>query len=261
MTSGLRSVTDLAPISLEEVNAVAELQTRTDRKYIITEAQTEQMVAEFSDAVQVLEIEGRRRFSYESMYFDTEDFALYLDTARRRRQRYKVRSRTYVDSGLTKLEVKTKGPRGATVKTFIDYDPADANRLTEAARAFVVDVVGRSDAADGLVPTLATRYERSTFVDPVAGARMTCDFGLTCMASNGATVSLGEVVCETKSDTTPSSFDRWLWSNGVRPLRLSKFCTGLAALHPEIPANKWHRTLQTYFNRSDSPEPGELTSR
>lgn len=252
MSSGPSTIAELDPISLAQINEVAELQTRIDRKYVITEPQTEAMVAEMPGDVQILEIDGLRCFGYQSVYFDTPDFNLYLDTAQRRRLRYKVRSRVYLDSGLTMLEVKTKGPRGATVKTRLDYDLADAGRLTDEARAFVIEAVGRNDAADELIPTLTTRYERCTFVHAGSGARMTCDFGLTCTDPDGREVSLGEVVCETKSANTPSPFDHWLWGAGIRPLRLSKFCTGLAALHPEIPANKWHRTLQTYFNRPGS---------
>lgn len=236
-------------ISLEEINAIAELQVRVDRKYIVSPAQADELIAELPPEIRILEIDERREFSYESVYFDTEDFALYLDTARRRRQRYKVRSRVYVDSGIAMLEVKTKGGRGTTVKQRIDYDLADADRLTPEAVAFVEQAVGRTDAADGLRPTLTTRYVRSTFVDPHSGARLTVDRNLTCTDWRGESVGLDHVVLESKSPGVASTFDRWLWSNGIRPLRLSKFCTGLAALHPDLPANKWHRTLRTYFDR------------
>jgi hypothetical protein len=42
--------------------------------------------------------------------------------------------------------------------------------------------------------------------------------------------------------------DRWLWQSGVRPVRISKYCTALAAMRPELPANKWHRTLARHFH-------------
>lgn len=241
---------DIAGISLEEINEIAELQVRVDRKYIVTAEQAALLIAELPPEVCMLEIDGVRQFGYESVYFDTEDFALYLDTAHRRRQRYKVRSRVYVDSGAAMLEVKTKGGRGTTVKHRLRYDLADAGRLTPAACAFVDESVGRDGAADGLRPTLTTRYRRSTFVDVHSGARLTYDTGLSCTDWQGKSVELDQIVLESKSPGAASIFDRWLWSAGVRPLRLSKFCTGLAALHPELPANKWHRTLNTYFDRS-----------
>lgn len=239
-----------APISLEEINAIAELAVRVDRKYIVTPEQVAALVADAPRDVRMLEIDGRRAFDYESVYFDTVDFSLYLDTARRRRQRYKVRSRVYVNSGVAMLEVKTKGGRGTTIKQRIEYDIDDAGRLTDEAKDFVVAAVGREGAADHLRPTLTTRYQRSTYVDPESGARLTSDAGLSCTDWRGEAVVLDQVVLETKSPGRPSWFDRWLWADGVRPLKLSKFCTGLAALHPELPANKWHRTLQQHFDRS-----------
>ena len=54
----------------------------------------------------------------------------------------------------------------------------------------------------------------------------------------------GLAVVETKAGATPSAVDRLLWAAGHRPVRLSKFATGLALLHPDLPANRWHRTLR-----------------
>ena len=34
---------------------------------------------------------------------------------------------------------------------------------------------------------------------------------------------------------------------GVRPASVSKYCVGVAALHPELPSNPWHQTLRRYF--------------
>ena len=38
-----------------------------------------------------------------------------------------------------------------------------------------------------------------------------------------------------------------LWAAGNRPVTISKFGVGMAALHPQLPANKWNRTLRRYF--------------
>ena len=241
------AVERLDSISLEGINAIAELQTRVDRKYIVTPAVAAAFFDELPSQVQVLEIDGLREFGYESIYFDTEGFDLYLATAQRRRLRYKVRSRVYTDSGMTVLEVKTKGPRKATVKQRCDYSLADVARLTDEARLFVDASVGRDGASEGLRPTLTTRYRRTTLVDPESGSRLTFDRGLSCTDWLGVSVALEPMVIESKSAGGASLFDKWLWRHGVRPTRISKFGTGLAALHPELPSNKWHRTLETWF--------------
>ena len=42
--------------------------------------------------------------------------------------------------------------------------------------------------------------------------------------------------------------DRLLWANGHRPASISKFGTGLAALRPGLPRNKWSRVLRRHFD-------------
>ena len=51
------------------------------------------------------------------------------------------------------------------------------------------------------------------------------------------------VILETKSGSTAGPLDRHLWAAGIRPSRISKFATGMAALRPDLPANRWNRTL------------------
>ena len=52
------------------------------------------------------------------------------------------------------------------------------------------------------------------------------------------------VVLETKAGTRPGAADRLLWARGHRPVRLSKYATGLALIDPDLPDNRWHRTLR-----------------
>lgn len=48
--------------------------------------------------------------------------------------------------------------------------------------------------------------------------------------------------------------DRVLWSRGHRPVSISKDATGLAALRPDLPANRWQRTLRSHFVGAAAPE-------
>ena len=202
-------------------------------------------------------------------------------TARKRRRRFKVRTRTYLDSGLCFLEVKTRGARGTTVKRRMGYHPDDASRLTGSGRAFVAACLASTgvtgpaaarDVAAVLRPVLATTYERTTLHLPRAEARATIDTSLTwrrltpaarertavvagtpqalrpthltAAIDDGEPVAVtGLAVVETKNPATPSPADRALWDAGHRPARISKYATGMALLHPELPANRWYRTL------------------
>ncbi|HWS57738.1 MAG TPA: VTC domain-containing protein, partial [Actinotalea sp.] len=90
---------------------------------------------------------------------------------------------------------------------------------------------------------LTTRYRRTTVVDRTVPMRMTVDAKLVCESSAGVVGLDGLVVLETKSAGRPTPADRWLWAAGHRPVSISKYCVGLAALDPGLPANRWTRTL------------------
>ena len=243
------AVASLPPISLDAVIETAGLQTRVDRKYILPAELLAELELGANSAV--LEIDGRRRFRYETVYFDTPDRRLHRDTAHRRPRRFKVRVRTYVDSSTSLLEVKRKDGRGKTEKDRLDLDPGCDRRYLDSAMRDFVDAMVAGDASvssDQLAETLTTRFDRTTIVDLDHRARYTVDHGLTATGPDGRTVRLEDaVVVECKSAGRATPLDRTLWSLGVRPAPMSKYCTTLALLEPSLPENHWHRTLRRHF--------------
>jgi hypothetical protein len=238
----------LPPVGLEELNSAAALQTRVDRKYLVPALQARQVLASFDSGVRVLEMDGLRSFDYDSVYFDTPELDSYLLAARGRRRRFKIRTRTYVDSSLSFLEVKTEGGREATVKERIPYGVADRSRITAAGLDYIDETLSAAIGnipAGPLEPVLETRYRRTTLFLPESGSRATLDEGVTWQRPNGKAWLLDRaVVLETKSGSAAGPLDRHLWASGIRPSRISKFATGLAALCPQLPANRWHSTLR-----------------
>jgi hypothetical protein len=250
----------LEPMALIELEAEAALLTRTDRKYVVPPATAIALVRALRGSAAVLEIGARRRFHYRSLYFDTDDRASYRGAAMGRRRRFKVRTRVYDDQSTCVLEVKTRGTRGETVKERLAYDHADRSRLTPEGRSFVDLATGRRGLGASLGPVMATSYVRSTVVDRRDGTRITLDRRLRCENLQGDARSLDDfVIVETKSRGAATQADRWLWQHGLRPVRLSKFCVGMALLDPRLPANRWHRVLQRYFAWSPGP-PGRACS-
>ena len=264
-------VDDLQPVTLDEVLTVAGLQARRDRKYLLPAGQVADVLLDAAaevDRLRALDIDGRRQFRYESLYFDTDDHISYLGAAHRRPQRFKVRTRTYLDTSTSMLEVKVRSPRGATVKHRHPYQMADRDRLTADGRAFVASIEPVGEVVDGLRPALRTTYRRATVLCGDGAARATIDSALEWRSPAGAGTTLpGLALIETKTSGAPCALDRVLWRHGVRPTTISKYCTGLAALHPELPANKWHRVLWRHLERRGAPQPvddqevGQLVER
>ncbi|MFI2431436.1 VTC domain-containing protein [Streptomyces sp. NPDC018693] len=247
----MNAVTALRPIGLDELVARAELLTRIDRKYLLPSADLPFLLGGLDEDVRVLEIDGRRAFGYRSQYFDTPDLTGYLGAARSRRRRFKLRVRTYLDTGARYFEVKTRGPRGATVKQRVPYE-GDEHRLSHGAREFADETLaGAGIDARGLrfVPALTTTYRRTTLLLPHDSSRLTIDTGLTWELPGGAgTIRTPErVIVETKSGRAGSGADRLLWSLKHRPCAVSKYGTGLAALRPELPAHRWLPVLRRHF--------------
>lgn len=252
------ALSDLPTVTLDELLVRAELQTRIDRKYVLDASLLAPVLAKVDD-LRVLDIDQRRTFGYLSVYFDTPQLEAFYGGGQGRRRRFKVRTRVYLESDDAMLEVKTRGPRGTTVKTRLPYDLADADRLTPAGRTFVAATLRAHQVTDvrvgELTPSLQTTYRRSTlllgsFGTHGSASRATIDTDLAWRRPGpaGARVHGGPmVIVETKGGATPSALDRALWRHGIRPSTISKYGTGLAALDDALPDLKWHRTLTRHF--------------
>jgi hypothetical protein len=246
---------ELETIGLEELVERAALQTRVDRKYVLSRPDAAEVLSTLDPSTRILEIDGARTSAYESVYFDTPDLLSYRMAAHARRRRFKLRTRSYVDSAETWLEVKTRGARSTTVKERLAYDIGDRGILTADGREYAdaaLDGLGLRGEELDLRPTIVTRYHRATLYLPVSGSRATVDTRLSWEGDDGHVLSTPDLaIIETKSGARTSEVDRLLWSRGHRPATISKFGTGLAALRSDLPSNKWARVLRRHF-RSDA---------
>ncbi|MFN8031016.1 MAG: polyphosphate polymerase domain-containing protein [Dermatophilaceae bacterium] len=259
------SLTDLAPISLADLSAQAELLTRVDRKYVVPTSVLPLWLERVAAGTRILEIDGRRNFAYRSCYWDTDQLDSFLTSGQGRRRRFKVRSRTYLDTGSTFLEVKTRGPRGTTVKERVLHPDVTGRRLDTVASTYVAHrlraaAIDRVAPAD-LRPALVTTYRRATLVTPggEVPVRATIDADLSWRLPEPAgaeTANLaGMAVVETKGASTPSPFDRVLWRLGHRPVRISKYGTGLALLRDDVPDLKWHNVIYRHLTIERGERP------
>lgn len=249
----------LPSISLAELQDEAAFLTRRDRKYLVPVAAAPALLTDLDPAMRVLTIDGRRDFAYLTDYFDDEAHTAYLRAARRRPDRFKVRTRLYLDSSVCHLEVKLRDGRGRSVKHRLAHDPAHLAYLMVTERAWLADFPQVEPIVDRLRHCLTTRYRRTTLVLPDLAGRVTIDRDLVVALPSGASCALTDhLVIETKSPGKPSEIDRRLWRHGFRPLSISKFGLGLSLLRPDLPANRWHR-LQTRLATPSSPCGREST--
>jgi hypothetical protein len=225
----------MAPISLEDLDARAALRRRVDTKYVVSRDALIDVLARAADDYQVLEIDRRRAFTYESVYFDTPDLRSFAEHVHDVRPRFKSRSRLYTETGDCFFEVKVKDETDTTRKRQCPYDRADHGRVTGEAWRFL-DAALRELAQRGaprdLAPTLATRYRRVTLAAREGGERVTIDLDVAMETMSDREVVLREDIglIETKTGGDRGVVDELLSSMGCEPTSISKYRLGIGLL-------------------------------
>ena len=238
-------VSDRAGVGLDEVVQEAANLTRVDRKYLVDRRLAESFLTLLPASFRVLTIDGRRTTSYSSVYFDTPRLDACRDHVQRRRRRWKVRSRMYVEDRLCRFEVKTRDGRGVTQKNVAVSHPDQHGLLGSDESAFVTDAL-RGHGVDvdvtSLAPSMRVDYERLTLADTAASLRVTIDWGVECSLDGGRVwVDDDWVLVETKGGLRPSPADALLGSLGARPRSFSKYVSAASLLREDIPDNDVRR--------------------
>lgn len=253
ITNGI--IQAFAPITLAEMSGVA-LMERRDTKYLFHRDGLPALLAMLLPQYRLLEVDGVRGTAYRSLYMDTADLRLYRDHHNGRSFRKKVRYREYGGSGVCFLEVKSKTGRGDTRKERVKVEAIPVAMTVEQLR-----FVGHRIAdASGLDPVLWNTYERLTFVANGRPERLTIDtalrFAATTIEARLDHVCIAELKQERGDRGSP--FAQLMHRMHIRPGGLSKYCTGMALLHPTLKHNAFNpalRSLQRIGATTWTPSP------
>lgn len=230
------------PISLAEMESVALL-NRNDTKYLCGIDKLRQILPSLAHDYRVLEIDQERIHPYQTLYFDSPDFALYLMHHAGRSNKYKVRSRRYISSNLSFLEVKHKTSDDRTNKQrlrtehFISEISPEAGRFIETYAPFSSDI---------LEAKLWNSFSRVTLVGRKHPERVTIDLDLSYSFEDRSLGLSKIVVVEVKQDGIQrrSPFIQQMRSALSRPMGFSKYCIGVALMYPDIKHNNFKPKLQ-----------------
>lgn len=235
---------DFKAVSLPELERVALLD-RMDTKYVFTREQLPGFLAMLKDRYLILDINDKRMFRYESLYFDTDDFVLYNHHYCGRLNRYKVRFRKYVESDLSYFEIKFKNNKGRTIKSRILHQPDDA------IQGKALDLLQEKTPLEstGLKAKLWVNYTRITLVSNDFKERLTIDLDLDFRSGNEIKSVNDLVIAEVKqSKTGQSVFSTIMKTHHIRKGSISKYCFGVASLFNNIRVNNFKSQL-LYLNR------------
>ncbi len=239
---GFRALGQIGPITLGEMDCV-KLMNRVDTKYLTSVGVLERVLEEaLRQGYRALVVEGSKISPYNSLYYDTPSLGMFLDHHNRRSLRQKVRTRVYLASGATFLEIKRKNNKGRTKKKRMQIPPDEFwdFRCDSAAALFLAEK-SRYTSQD-IAPRLETIFRRITLVNRSMTERLTIDFDLRFVNHDtGMEASLGPaVIIELKQDgRVPSEMKGILLDLRVKPVRISKYCIGTTLTNPFVKSNRF----------------------
>lgn len=234
------------PITLDRMTD-SKLMDRVDTKYVTTTVVLQELLARAAPFYYVLVTGNKELALYRTLYFDTDDRAMYIMHQNGHLNRVKVRTRTYGNTGESYLEIKRKNNHRRTKKKrmLIPGDTFTAPFGADGAGDFLLEKSGYSAAL--LTPALSTDFTRITLVSKSGGERITIDFDLHFTNwRNGVEQGLGPAaILELKrSGSVNSKMAGILQDLHVHPFRVSKYCIGTALTDPSAKQNRFKTKIR-----------------
>jgi len=219
------------------------LQRRFDRKFLVDISRVGDLAPVFEKGYSIVTVDSKTAGTYNTVYFDTDDYALYHAHHRGRANRLKFRTREYTADGKFFSEIKFKNNKGMTDKirferktSCFEFDPLfqqfsrDSNRLPPG----------------DLKAQLRISFTRMTLIHASGHQRITIDTDLAYTGDSGALSFPHAAIIEIKSPHAGGGdpLQKGLLGLGVRPVRISKYCIGMAMTRNDITRNLFMPTLR-----------------
>ena len=222
-------------ISLDEMNG-AKLLNRFDSKYTLHISQLQQILNLISNEYFVLEIDGTRVQTYQSVYFDTPANKFYLAHHNGKADRLKIRKREYVNSGISFFEVKIKSKKGKTNKKRIQSN-TELTNISPAENHYLNDILGLK--IENLEVKSKNSFNRITLVNKTFDERCTIDTNITFEKDGKGIVIQDFALIELKQGNMhmKSVLADELKKYHINKLGFSKYCMGRALSEINIKKN------------------------
>ena len=237
----------MATTTLDQMRRV-KLMNRIDTKYVLSEDVLPCLLDEAAAAgYRVQLIDGVRACRYDTLYYDTALRDMYLAHHNRILTRQKIRTRCYVESGVTFLEIKNKSNRGRTRKKRIEIAPECFDNISHAEGVGPFFAEHARYACEVLSPALSTRFVRITLVNGDLTERLTIDLDLHYRDMRSGRESTIErmAIVELKQDgRRASAIKDILRRMRIMPLKVSKYCLGTTLTVADIRRNRFKEKLR-----------------
>lgn len=239
-------------ITLQQMSAV-KLMNRIDTKFVTSVDRLCLLMEMARQSYHVQQIDGNLIAPYQTIYYDTPEMTMYTAHHNGHLNRQKVRIRSYVDSDLHFLEVKTKDNHRRTHKKRINVLGSQADswdaQITSAEGEAALFLSERLRVCDHreLIPVIENRFSRITLVNQARTERLTIDTDLRFVNRiTGRKLHMGNfAVVELKRDGLQHSpVLQMLLDLRIFPQGFSKYCMGLAMTNPQLKQNRFKERLR-----------------
>lgn len=259
LNQNLRTETrKFSPIALGEMNGVS-LMDRFDVKYLVPVKLLADILQDALPYYRILEINGERLFSYDTLYYDTPDLNLYNSHHSGKGNRYKIRFRNYVESDLSFFEIKHRNNKGKTCKSRISLPTAFNTSLTGPMSDFLTRSTPLSSGE--MLSSLRVQYQRLTLVNRQKQERVTIDINLSFEHQTNRAAFPRMAVFEIKQEKLRGSdMSEILKKYHIRPGSISKYCLGIISTHEQIKFNRFKGKFLQIIKLNNQYDPSSNVS-
>ena len=127
-------------VSLDDLDRV-RLLDRQDTKFVFNQIHLPHILEKIKPFYRILEINNDRVYTYDTTYFDTDDFRFYVQHHNGSRNRFKVRFRRYSSDKKSFFEIKIKNNKNRTIKKRLNVDEIKKD-LGDQERNLVSKIIG-----------------------------------------------------------------------------------------------------------------------
>lgn len=230
------------PILLKEMDKV-KLMNRTDRKYWFTLNELQSVLDSVKQHYYLLNIDGESQMPYSTTYFDTVTNEMFKAHHNGKLNRYKIRKRKYVSSGIGFLEIKFKNNKGRTIKKRIPTDIKDLS-FTQKEEQFIKSITPFN--AKNLQTSLLNEFSRLTLVNKNFKERCTIDLNLNFKMKNKNIDLKDLVIVEVKSEgNAQSPLTLALREHRLKASGFSKYCVGRTVTDASLKRNIFKNKIRS----------------
>jgi hypothetical protein len=219
-----KELSPFAISSLEESKTMSFLK-RFDEKFVLNTNAAFDFLKHIQNDYTLLQINNNTIQSYRTIYFDTPNLHCFNLHHNKRANRFKFRTRHYLNNGLVFNEIKQKLNTGKTVK----FRQQRANFSTEFDKEFKFWIENKGYAAENLTQQLCVNFNRITFLNKFFPERVTMDFELKYKHNNMETTLNNTVIVELKKDRSHlrSACQNYFRKIHKAPSKFSKYAIGI----------------------------------